>query len=136
MTAVFSMHGVGSVGADPNAATPVTVDHGMGTPDGGATSVQTSAVDDVQLKSSSVSSPVAASHEVPVDDPNHGAAEHFLAVCLAVLLAGLMWLIASVRPRRSVRAAVCGMGARSRLDMALFRPPRPPDLSSLCLLRI
>jgi hypothetical protein len=137
LAAVFSMHGIGSVSAGPGSAPrpALTAQDGIGVSDGGSTSVQTSDAHRVQPTPASADNSMATGHEVPADDPRHATAEHFLSVCLAVLLAGLTWLVAVAGVRRWV-AAVRGMETRPRLDTGWFRPPRPPDLSSLCLLRI
>jgi hypothetical protein len=66
----------------------------------------------------------------------HGWA-HALAVCLAVLLAGLAVLAAALLLRRAApigsREALL---ARARSWWAAIQLPRPPDLAVLCLLRI
>jgi hypothetical protein len=64
----------------------------------------------------------------------HDAAGHLWTVCLAVLAAALAVLLASLVPR-SVRLTPPALGCvRARLPS--LAPPRPPDLSALCLLRI
>ena len=64
----------------------------------------------------------------------HDAATHLWTVCLAVLAAALAVLLAVILPR-SVQLTAPALGyARARFRSV--GPPRPPDLSALCLLRI
>ncbi|MCZ2805027.1 DUF6153 family protein [Modestobacter sp. VKM Ac-2983] len=61
---------------------------------------------------------------------------HALAVCLAVLLAGLTVAGTLVRLRGTVVRLVRGSLSSPRWTTGWSRQPRPPDLSVLCLLRI
>lgn len=62
------------------------------------------------------------------------AAGHLWTVCLAVLAAALAVLLATSVPRAAHLSVPAVLDARTRLWSS--RPPRPPDLSALCLLRI
>ena len=136
LAAVFSMHGIGSISADRGSAPrpAATAEDGVGVSDGSSMSMETSGAHRVQLTSASADSSVATGPG-PVNDQRHATAEHFLSVCLAVLLAGLLWFVPAASFSK-VAGSVRGMEARPRPDTGWFRPPRPPDLSSLCLLRI
>lgn len=80
---------------------------------------------------------VAAGPAEPVSPGSGHGWAHALAVCLAVLLAGLAVLAAALLLRRAApvgsREALL---ARARSWWAAIRLPRPPDLAVLCLLRI
>ena len=66
--------------------------------------------------------------------PPHGAA--FWAVCLAVLLTGILALgVAALTGRAPARFIRAGTPS-SLWHTGWSRIPRPPDLSALCLLRI
>ncbi|WP_442929297.1 DUF6153 family protein [Modestobacter sp. VKM Ac-2978] len=139
LAAVFAMHGVQCVAAGSAQR------HG-------STSVGAAAA---------VGVPAASVHLGPVagamPDHGHGAATpeadadgatgssglpapwhdaHVLAVCLAVLLAGLMVLRAVVLRRGVAIPPVRGSPTPSRWPTGWSRQPRPPTLSALCLLRI
>lgn len=139
LAAVFAMHGIQCAAAGS-------------APEHGFTSLGEAA---------SVGVPVASIHVGPVADAmpdhGHGAATqmadadgatgssglpapwhdaHLLAVCLAVLLAGLMALGAVVLRRGVAIPPVRGSPTPSRWPTGWSRQPRPPTLSALCLLRI
>ncbi|WP_442928877.1 DUF6153 family protein [Modestobacter sp. VKM Ac-2980] len=139
LAAVFAMHGIQCAAA------------GSALEDG-STSLSAAASVDV---------PAASVHLGPVagamPDHGHGAATpeadadgatgssglpapwhdaHLLAVCLAVLLAGLMVLRAVVLRRGVAIPPVRGSPTPSRWPTGWSRQPRPPTLSALCLLRI
>jgi hypothetical protein len=72
-----------------------------------------------------------------VDSPtsdSRGTAGHLWTVCLAVLAAALAMLLAVLLPHLRLVARLALPRVRGRLRS--LRPPRPPDLSELCLLRI
>lgn len=71
--------------------------------------------------------------DIPSSD-SHGAAGHLWTVCLAVLASALAVLLAVLLPRFALAARLARPHARARLRS--LSPPRPPDLSELCLLRV
>ncbi|NEK93389.1 hypothetical protein GCU67_04235 [Modestobacter muralis] len=133
LAAVFSMHGLQCLSAQPAGTNPGdhTTTAAMGaSPSGDAHLMAAGSADAAPAAMGDPGS--SASHPGPV----HSAA-HALAVCLAVLLAGLALLAAVLSLRRAT--------APDRRDAALVRArswwasiqlPRPPDLAVLCLLRI
>ena len=138
LAAVFSMHSIAFASAEPGAAQrpAATADHGTGGAASDSVTLQLSGASAVLSPEHLASSALAAADPMPPGVPIHDMATHFLAVCLAVLLAGLGWLIYKVRAPDVATPVVRCAGPRPRLDMGWFRPPRPPDLSALCLLRI
>jgi hypothetical protein len=133
LAAVFSMHGLQCLSAEPAGTHPG--DHSANVAMGAAPAGDAH----LMVAVSADAAPAAigdtgssTSHPGPV----HSAA-HALAVCLAVLLAGLALLAAVLSLRRSTppdrREAAL---ARARSWWASIQLPRPPDLASLCLLRI
>lgn len=76
---------------------------------------------------------VAAMAGSPASD-SHGTAGHLWTVCLAVLAAALAVLLAVLLPRSGLVSRLALPRVRARLRS--LSPPRPPDLSELCLLRI
>jgi hypothetical protein len=64
----------------------------------------------------------------------HESAGHLWTACLAVLAAAFAVLLAVLlaRPAQLLRQAL----AHARARLGSLAPPRPPDLSVLCLLRI
>ena len=80
---------------------------------------------------------VAGTPDEPM--PGHGGAPHDTAahlwtLCLAVLAAALAVLLTWLVPRaRHLSAPALGYARARLLSLA---PPRPPDLSAVCLLRI
>ena len=65
---------------------------------------------------------------------SHGTAGHLWTVCLAVLASALAVLLAVLLPHPGLLARLALPRVRARLRS--LSPPRPPDLSELCLLRI
>jgi hypothetical protein len=134
LAAVFSVHGVQCVAADVDVGHAMTV-AGPALVDAAG---EASAVD-VGFAASPVlhgmATGIAVVSSVTSDEvPGHGAA--FWAVCLAVLLTGIV-LLGLVGLVRKVWARAVRARAPSPLwREGWFRFPRPPDLSALCLLRI
>ncbi|WP_347059851.1 DUF6153 family protein [Blastococcus sp. HT6-30] len=138
LAAVFAMHGVQCVASDPDmehwssslaavssvgghtAAVHLTA--AAGTPDRS----DVAAADGVRDAAATASTGLPA--------PWHDA--HVLAVCLAVLLAGVIVLGAVARLRGRAIPLVRGSPRRGRRFTAWSLRPRSPDLSVLCLLRI
>jgi hypothetical protein len=77
----------------------------------------------------------AAQADAGHDRTSHGAAGHLWMLCLAVLAAGMAVLFSVFAPRLVGIAVLALRRARARAGGRL-NPPRPPDLSALCLLRI
>jgi hypothetical protein len=75
----------------------------------------------------------------PVDAGHGGAphdwAAHLWTACLAVLAVALAVLLALLVPRLVQLGPPAPRNARTRAR-GWLTPPRPPDLSALCLLRI
>ncbi|MCW2741628.1 MAG: exported protein of unknown function [Blastococcus sp.] len=133
LAAVFSMHGVQCVAA-----------HGE---DGhGSTGSITAA-----LVESAASAPVAMGHQVSGDvprvaplaaiavlphDSSTGDDAGLWAVCLAVLMTGVVLLIAVALVRREAAFLLPARAVPALWHTGWSRLPRPPDLSALCLLRI
>lgn len=65
---------------------------------------------------------------------SHPMTSHVWNACLAVLLVG-MWLLAAGAFRRLPSATDRRVTPRIRGSIGWVRPPRPPDLAALCLLR-
>jgi hypothetical protein len=144
LAAVFTMHGLqcaGADSADPSgahgpihaiaAAEPHPVLHVVGP-------VTAMASADHMTASPLAAAVTAATVGVPLgtdhDSSPHGAG-HLWALCLAVLAAGLaVLLLALVGRSLAIRLPLL----RRAIGRALgsFSPPRPPDLYSLCLMRI
>ncbi len=139
LAAVFAMHGVQcmaagsaldhgstSLGAVASVGAPATAVHVGGVaearPDHGLVAAAHGAED------------VGATGSTGGSAPWHDA--HVLAVCLAVLLAGLTILGASALRRGGAVPLVRGSPMSARWPTGWARQPRPPDLSALCLLRI
>lgn len=139
LAAVFVMHGVQCVVADPAgghaAMAPVVASAAMGHPSGLDAAADGSAAGVVITAAvvHSVAGPLGAG--LPVDrDPGHGA--DLWAVCLAVVVGGLVLLGAMGLLRRVAVTPVRGSPSRLFGTAIIAGPLRPPDLSSLCLLRI
>ncbi|NEK87367.1 hypothetical protein GCU60_16635 [Blastococcus saxobsidens] len=69
------------------------------------------------------------------DSAPAGAGGHLWALCLAVLAAGLAVLVALLLPRLLTLLPAAWARLRTHTSTSLA-PLRPPDLHSLCLLRI
>ena len=138
LAAVFSMHGVQCVVADAEAG------HGLTSTAHAWTGVVAAApsagaaldvLDHGRSDAVQVIAGLASIAATPVGGlPSHGVT--LWAVCLAVVLTGLVLLGAGLLIRR-----VPALVVRARAPSVLWhtgwsRLPRPPDLSALCLLRI
>jgi hypothetical protein len=134
LAAVFSMHGVQCVTADAGVGhgTPEAVLTVSGLEQGHLLVVAIDAVDHQVTGAPLGMTAVAGTSQDGL--PVHGAT--FRAVCLAVLLTGVVLLgVASLIRKAPV------LVVRARAPSALWhtgwsRLPRPPDLSALCRLRI
>lgn len=139
LSAVFTMHGIQYVSADPgagrSAAATAQHDQGMSTDDSLLLG-PLAAVDELQPAGASAATSVLADAPLTKNMPGHGVAAHFWSLCLAVLLAGLALLAAAMLIRWASAARALDMVRRPISRVGWFRRPRPPDLSALCLLRI
>jgi hypothetical protein len=138
LASVFSMHGVQCVAAGVDSV------HGMS---GGAhASAELSAWEQVpdsahaaegHLSSGAVAGPVVLAVAAGMSQeglPLPGGA--FGAVCLAVLLTGVIALAAAALIGRAPASRIRARAPSSLRHTGWSRIPRPPDLSTLCLLRI
>ncbi|WP_407062152.1 hypothetical protein [Blastococcus montanus] len=139
LAAVFAMHGVQCV------ATGWTLEHGSpsfgpaASVGASASSAHVGAVGDAMPDHGHVpdthgAGDAGATGSSGLPAPWHDA--HVLAVCLAVLLAGLTSLGALVLRRGLAVPLVRGSPTPCRWPRGWSRQPRPPALSALCLLRI
>ena len=138
LAAVFSMHGVQCMASDMNAghgtaASAMTVVHGaaLAEPVWPTSTVVGHQLSGVVPGGVSVTAMSGLPHGSP---PMPGAA--FGAVCLAVLLTGVVLLGVAVLVRRAPASIVRARAPSARWNTWWSRLPRPPDLSALCLLRI
>ena len=121
LAAVFLMHGIPST-AVGNGATP------------GAHSEMAAGPDVVHTASAAHAAPAVDDERTDHDSSSHSTASHAWNACLAVLLIGMALLVLLVVRRSSAlpdHRAPPGM----RGSVTWVSPPRPPDLSVLCLLR-
>jgi hypothetical protein len=150
LTAVFAMHGVQCVGAADSAEPAATTAHVATTAHGGSVEMialspgraglaaGTAGVDEPMPAHATPTATVAAVAAL-VDAGHSGAphdwAAHLWTACLAVLAAALAVLLALLVRRLVQQEPPALRTARGRATGWLI-PPRPPDLSALCLLRI
>lgn len=144
LAAVFTMHGLQCAGADSAApsgahgvihavaaAEPDPVLHLVGPVAAMASADHMTAPPlAAAVAAATVGVPLGADH----DSSPHGAG-HLWALCLAVLAAGLaVLLLALVRRSPAIRLPLSRRATRQAWEW--LSPPRPPDLYSLCLMRI
>lgn len=134
LAAVFSMHGLQCVAGDPgNAQSDMASMDGTFSAGetGGTTALSATGHVSAGLGAVAVEAAATTSHT-----PFHSAV-HTLAVCVAILLAGFAVLGALLVLRRSARLSANGpVRIRARSWWTSTQLLRPPDLASLCLLRI
>ena len=139
LTALFTMHGIQSMGTGQPAghATMGTVPQAMAAALDGDT-LMGSAIGVTRLQPVAEPRPSLAltRNVMPGTAPGHGVAGHFWSLCLAVLLAGLTLVGALAAVRRVAAAGLPETVGWPRQLLARVGPLRPPDLASLCLLRI
>ncbi|MCW2742397.1 MAG: hypothetical protein JWR45_2819 [Blastococcus sp.] len=82
-----------------------------------------------------VPSPASGGHDTECCTAPHDMAGQLSALCLAVLAAGITVLLALLIPRLVGLTPPAPHGARAHAH-GWVAPMRPPDLSTLCLLRI
>jgi hypothetical protein len=135
LSAVFLMHGAPSMATDTSAASsavPSSHAEMASSHDGGGAPLVAAS-----LGSESVVPAVTPLDSEPPEDgaPTHTTAGHLWTACLAVLLAGLVLFAALLIRRLPAALRHHAVAARLRGALAWLRPPRPPDLFALCLLR-
>lgn len=138
LAAVFSMHGVQCMAGDMDAghgtaASAMTVVHGAASaePVWPTSTIVGHQLSGVFPGGVSVAAMSGLQHDSP---PMPGAA--FGAVCLAVVLTGVVLLGVAALVRRAPASIVRARAPSARWRTWWSRLPRPPDLSALCLLRI
>jgi hypothetical protein len=150
LAAVFAMHGLQCAGAPDSADPAATAAHSATTTHGGSVAMialtpgraglaaGTAGVDEPMPAHATGTATVAAV-AAPVDAGHNGAphdwAAHLWTACLAVLAAALAVLLALL-VRRLVRREPPALRTARARAVGWLTPPRPPDLSALCLLRI
>ncbi|TFV51790.1 MULTISPECIES: DUF6153 family protein [unclassified Blastococcus] len=143
LAAVFAMHGLQCAAADSGTTTaahgtvhttpakPDPVLHGAGLgPVLESTAAMTAAAPAAVVAGSAIGMSLAAGH-----DSTPHAAGHLWAVCLAVLAAGLAAMLL-VLTGRLAEFRLLVTRRTTGGSWAGLHPPRPPDLYSLCLMRI
>jgi hypothetical protein len=148
LTAVFAMHGVQCAGAADSASSAATTAHVLTAahsssfamsalaPGEALSAVGAARVDDSMSAHTTTTTTVAApafSVDAGHGSAPHDWAAHLWTACLAVLAAALAVLLALLVPRP---AQLGPPALRSARASGWLVPPRPPDLSALCLLRI
>ncbi|TFV91128.1 DUF6153 family protein [Blastococcus sp. CT_GayMR16] len=132
LAAVLSMHGIPAMAAEGSTAPAMT--HA---PYASATSAVADSVAGLSADDGAAVHPFVAGDVAPDgQSAPHEMAMHAFAACLAVILAGIGLLTAAIFARRGDMAAVRTVLGGVPWARGWFRPPRPPDLSALCLLRI
>ncbi|WP_407937435.1 DUF6153 family protein [Modestobacter caceresii] len=139
LAAVFAMHGIQCAAAGSALAHGSTSLSAAASVDVSAASVHLGPVagampDHRRVAATRGAADADATGSSGLPAPWHDA--HLLAVCLAVLLAGLTVLAAVVLRRGSALPPARGSPTPSRWPTGWSRQPRPPTLSALCLLRI
>jgi hypothetical protein len=146
LAAVFAMHGLQCTSAadstdaahTASVVTPAAAAAGGSHLYGGPTAAM---ADSAPVAGGhAVADPAAADRVAEMTDAGHGSMPHgwgghLWTLCLAVLAVGLAVLLAQLAPRLIGLASPALRSARGRAR-GWLTPPRPPDLSSLCLLRI
>ena len=125
--AVFFMHAVPSMVAGQSSTPTSHVE----------VSASTGGVDVLPVGAMPGAESAAAHGEGPADreSPSHSASSHAWNACLAVLLIGMALLVAAtLRRLRSPTGRPVTRHVRGPIGWV--RPPRPPELAALCLLRI
>ena len=126
LAAVFLMHGIPSMAAEQAAGPASHV--GTSTSEVGLDSLPFAAV---------FSADVSTAHDAERTDhgsTSHSPASHAWNACLAVLLMGMaLFVTAAFRRLSSLEGRP--LAPRVRGSIGWVRPPRPPDLAALCLLR-
>ena len=138
LAAVFSMHGLQCVAGEPGDS------HGdmalmqgpLSAGSDGGTMLMSSAVDVITGNGAHVGATAVDGTPTTGHTPFHNAV-HALAVCVAIMLSGFAVLGALLVVRRSAHLTDRGpVRIRARSWWTSTQLLRPPDLASLCLLRI
>ena len=135
LVAVLSMHGVQYMLAGAHGPAAVTADQSLDAAVDTALLLAPVALADGAAMTMVPERTAPASAAATGTMPGHGIPAHVGSLCLAVLLVGLA-LLGAALVRRTNATAVCAPASRSRVTLHWSPPPRPPDLSALCLLRI
>ena len=132
--AVFSMHGAQYVSAGVHEPVASTADHALD-----AAAVTGLVLGPVTLAEDAgmamAPKPTAAASGAAGTMPGHSLPAHVWSLCLAVLLAGFALFGAALAWRTGAPPLSQSL-SRFGSTVLKSRPPRPPDLSVLCLLRI
>lgn len=125
--AVFLMHGIPSMVAGQSSTPTSHVEM----------SASTGAVDVLAVAAMPGAESAAAHGEGPAEreGPSHSMASHAWNACLAVLLMGMALLVAAAFRRLPPLPPDHRVASRTGGSIGWVRPPRPPDLAALCLLR-
>ena len=135
LIALLSMHGIQYMSAGAHAQVTASPEHTLDAAAGTALALAPITPPDDVGTTMAPERPAAASAAATASMPGHGIPAHVWSLCLAVLLAGLALLRATVA-RRTAVAWVRESVSRAGGTLHRSLPPRPPDLSVLCLLRI
>lgn len=137
MAAVFSMHAAQYAASDPGTGhgAMVASQSAPGDRDTGPSLVGAVGAGEEFSVSVVGTAPGTTGLQMP-SGPGHDVADHLLSLCVAALLAAHVLVGAVILGRRVAPDVARDEGLRTRLPMGWFRLPRPPDLASLCLLRI
>jgi hypothetical protein len=143
LAGIVAMHGLQctSATAHGSAAAPAPGFAGavaMGAPlaaDGHITDATVPGVPDPMAGDSAVTGPRGAAPTDAGYGTAPSGAAHLWTLCLAALAAGIAVLLAVLAPRL-VRLAAPALRRAYASAAGCLAPPRPPDLSALCLLRI
>jgi hypothetical protein len=147
LAAVFAVHGVQCTAAADGAGSAVTTAHVATTAHDGSVDMTAptsgharpaagaASLDDPMPGRTDAVAAGAALADAGHSGAPHDWAAHLWTACLAVLAVALAVLLALLVPRLVQLGPPALRGARTRAR-GWLTPPRPPDLSALCLLRI
>ena len=124
LAAVVCMHGTPALGADGAGHRDALVDMTVAAPSG---------LPGAHLLDQPGALALSGLQPVTPLTPGHDVDSHVWAACLAVLLAALALLAAAVGIGQRARPLLRGPTVRTLSGWTV--PPRPPELSVLCLLR-
>ena len=147
LTAVFAMHGLQCTSAADGAGSAATTAHVATTAHAGPVAMTAltagqarTAPGAASFDNSMPAHPATAAAVAAPVDAGHGGGPHDWAAhrwtaCLAVLAVALAVLLSLLVPRLVQLGPPAPRSANTRAGRWVT-PPRPPDLSALCLLRI
>lgn len=136
LLALLSMHGLQYLSVVPAADRPVTasVAHGIEAATS-ALGTDPFGLADELVTTVAAGGTLAESGPLMASMPGHGIPAHVWSLCLAVLLVAFA-VLGAMYGLRSTTAPGGGAVSCPRGPVRPSSPPRPPDLSALCLLRI